>query len=86
MDKSPGSRNYLGNGPQRRPVQHELLLAAVEAAFQPDSPQDHVVCYVNKVSSRTELVIIALASTTYRLYLTSAAVPQETRKEAGRLT
>lgn len=34
----------LWNGPQRRPVQHELLLAAVQTTVQPHSPEDHVVC------------------------------------------
>ena len=45
-----GPGHNLWNGPQWRPVQHELLLVAVQTAGCPHSPEDHVVCCVRSVS------------------------------------
>ena len=50
---APG--HNLWNGPQRRPVQHEVLLIAVQAAGCPHSPQDQVICCIGRVSNNITL-------------------------------
>jgi hypothetical protein len=41
--RATAAGHHLRDGPQRRPVEHELLLLAIETRIDPDPPQDQVV-------------------------------------------